>query len=65
MEFQSQELLSQNKYNFALISNAGRTEASISEEPGAVVPHAGSRCGGCRATGISTVTVKLVTTIKM
>ena len=28
MEFQSQELLSQNKYNFALISNAGRTEAS-------------------------------------
>ena len=28
------------------------------EEPGAVVPHAGILCGGCRVTGISTVTAK-------
>jgi hypothetical protein len=28
------------------------------EEPGAVVPHAGILCGGCRVTGISTVTPK-------
>ena len=28
------------------------------EEPGAVVPHAGILCGGCRVTGISTVTTK-------
>lgn len=28
------------------------------EEPGAVVPHAGILCGGCRVTGISTVTRK-------
>jgi hypothetical protein len=27
------------------------------EEPGAVVPHAGILCGGCRVTGISTVTL--------
>jgi hypothetical protein len=28
------------------------------EEPGAVVPHAGILCGGCRVTGISTVTLQ-------
>jgi hypothetical protein len=28
------------------------------EEPGAGVPHAGILCGGCRVTGISTVTIK-------
>jgi hypothetical protein len=28
------------------------------EEPGAVVPHAGILCGGCRVTSISTVTAK-------
>jgi hypothetical protein len=35
------------------------TEANMLEEPGAVVPHAGILCGGCRVTGISTVTTKL------
>jgi hypothetical protein len=34
------------------------TEANMLEEPGAVVPHAGILCGGCRVTGISTVTRK-------
>jgi hypothetical protein len=34
------------------------TEANMLEEPGAVVPHAGILCGGCRVTGISTVTMK-------
>jgi hypothetical protein len=29
------------------------------EEPGAVVPHAGILCGGCRVTSISTVTMTL------
>lgn len=34
------------------------TEANMLEEPGAVVPHAGILCGGCRVTSISTVTLK-------
>jgi cation transport ATPase len=33
-----------------------RAEASISEEPGAVVPHAGIRAGGGRVTALSTAT---------
>jgi len=34
------------------------TEANMSEEPGAVVPHAGILCGVRRATDASTVTRK-------
>jgi len=34
----------------------GRTEASISEELGAVVPHAGLCAGGGRVTALSTAT---------
>ena len=36
----------------------GRAEASISEEPGAVVPHAGICAGGGRVTALSTATVE-------
>ncbi len=46
MEFQSQELSSQTKYNFTLISKAGNMEANTLEEPGAIIPHAGICAGG-------------------
>jgi len=36
--------------------NLSFTEASISEEPSAVVPHAGICAGGSRVTGCPTVT---------
>ena len=35
---------------------SGHAEASISEEPGAVVPHAGICAGGGRVTALSTAT---------
>jgi len=34
----------------------GNAEASVSEEPGAVIPHAGIRAGGGRATALPTAT---------
>ena len=37
-------------------TNVSFTEASISEEPSAVVPHAGICAGGSRVTGCPTVT---------
>ena len=37
----------------------GRAEASISEEPGAVVPHAGICAGGGRVTALSTATAAM------
>jgi len=39
----------------------GRAEASISEEPGAVVPHAGICAGGGRVTALSTATAAIET----
>ena len=46
MEFQNQELSSQTKCNFTLISKAGTMEANTLEEPGAIIPHAGICAGG-------------------
>ena len=46
MEFQSQELSSQTKYNCTSISDAGSMEANTLEEPGAIIPHAGICAGG-------------------
>ena len=42
----------------------GRAEASISEEPGAVVPHAGICAGGGRVTALSTATASKEMTSK-
>ena len=36
----------------------GHAEASVSEEPGAVIPHARIRAGGGRATALPTATAR-------
>ena len=44
---------SETETAFIFLLNA---EASVSEEPGAVVPHAGICAGGVRVTGVPTAT---------
>ena len=50
--------------NKRLVARIGyHTEASISEEPGAVVPHAGICAGGGRVTALPTATALYGTTL--